>query len=190
MSIKVMLFGRLSFPNLWTPRAVGDEPDAVKKYDSNLILEPAHPCVALLEAAIKRAAAEKWQSKAGAMLTRLEQEGRVCLHKQPRITQAGEVYEGYEDRYWLGATSKVRPTAIGPQRQPLTEADGLLYSGCYVNMAVDIYAHSHPRGGNRVLAQLRGVQFVKHGDAFGGGRPAAADEFDELAVDEVAEDLV
>jgi hypothetical protein len=44
--------------------------------------------------------------------------------------------------------------------------------------------------GKRVIASLKGVQFVKNGDAFSGGAPASADEFDVVEAPEEADDLV
>ncbi len=48
----------------------------------------------------------------------------------------------------------------------LTEADGRIYAGCYVNFNVDIWAQDGQYTGIR--CSLNGVQFVKDGDAFGG----------------------
>lgn len=183
--MKVMVYGRLSFPDLWRARMQGEEGEP--KFAANVIIEPDHPCVAKLDAAIKAAAAEKWADKAKGMLTKLEAEGRLCLHKTARTNASGEVYEGYEDHYWVGANSKVKPLTIDANKEPLAEQDGKLYSGCYVNAQIDVFAHYHQKGGNRVLAQIKGVQFVKHGDAFGGGAPARPDDFDEVEV--AAEDL-
>lgn len=90
---------------------------------------------------------------------------------------------------YVSARSKTRPSVFDQQRQELTESDGKPYSGCYVNASIELWAQDNDFG-KRVNAQLRGVQFLRDGDAFGGGaRPADADEFDEIAVsDDTAED--
>ncbi len=62
-------------------------------------------------------------------------------------------------------------------------ADGKPYSGCYVNGIVDIWAQDNGFG-RRLNATLKGVQFVKDGDAFSGGTAVSADAFDDLGVDE------
>lgn len=169
---------RLSFPDIWRARMQGEEGEP--KFAANFIIEPNSPNVKLLDAAIEAAAKDKWEAKAASMLTKLRSEGRVCLHKDSRTNASGEVYDGYEDMFWVGANSKVKPLTLDSNKEPLTEQDGKLYSGCFVNAVIDVFAHFHPKGGNRVLAQLKGVQFVGHGDAFGGGAPASADEFDEV----------
>lgn len=186
--MKVKVYGRLSFPDIWRARMQGEEGEP--KFAANVIIDPKHPCVAQLEAAIKAAAAEKWGEKAKSMLAKLEGEGRVCLHKSARTNASGEVYDGYEDHYWLGATSKVKPKTKDADKSDLTEADGKLYSGCQTVLVVDVFGHFHPKGGNRVLAQLKGVQFAGHGEAFGGGAPASDDDFDEIEIPEEAADLV
>jgi hypothetical protein len=187
--VKVKVYGRLSFPDIWRARMQGEEGEP--KFAANFIIDPKHPCVAVVEAAIKSAATDKWGAKATSMLAKLETEGRVCLHKSPRTNSSGEVYDGYEDHYWLGANSKVKPkTRDADGKTDLTEADGKLYSGCQAVGVIDIFAHFHPKGGNRVLSQLKGVQFAGHGEAFGGGAPASDDDFDEIEIPEDAAELV
>jgi len=186
--VKVKVYGRLSFPDLWRARMQGEEGEP--KFAANFIIDPKHPCVAEVEAAIKAAATEKWKDKAKAMLDKLEKEGRLCLHKSARTNTSGEVYDGYEDHYWIGANSKVKPKTKDANKADLTEADGKLYSGCRVVGIIDIFAHFHPKGGNRVLAQLKGVQFAGDDEAFGGGAPASDDDFDEIEIPEDAAELV
>jgi len=90
-------------------------------------------------------------------------------------------YEGFEGNKFVSARAKVRPTVFDQQRQELSEADGKPYSGCYVNASIELWAQDNSFG-KRINAQLRGVQFLRDGDAFAGGsRPADADEFDEIA---------
>ena len=64
----------------------------------------------------------------------------------------------------------------------MTADDGIVYSGCYVNASIDIYAFDNVGKGNS--AGLRGVQFLRKGDAFGGGAAADESEFDEIGVAE------
>jgi hypothetical protein len=60
----------------------------------------------------------------------------------------------------------------------ITEADGIIYAGCYVDAIVDIYALDHKQFGKRICCGLKGVQFQADGDAFGGSAPVRDDEFD------------
>ncbi|EAA6845047.1 DUF2815 domain-containing protein, partial [Salmonella enterica subsp. enterica] len=44
--------------------------------------------------------------------------------------------------------------------------------------------------GKRVNASLSGVQFLRDGDAFTGGQPASADEFDDISEGADADSLI
>ena len=64
---------------------------------------------------------------------------------------------------------------------PLQESDGRPYSGCYVNLiGLEIYGFQHPKFGKRICAQLRGLQFLRDGDAFAVGKPADDTEFGDV----------
>jgi hypothetical protein len=114
----------------------------------------------------------------------LEAADKLCLHDG----DAKAEYEGFKGNKFVSSRGKVRPSVFDGQRQELTEADGKPYSGCYVNASLEIWAQDNSYG-KRLNAQLRGVQFFRDGDAFaGGGQPADADEFDDIAAPE-ADDL-
>ncbi|MFD1244790.1 ssDNA-binding protein [Paralysiella testudinis] len=73
----------------------------------------------------------------------------------------------------------------------LDSTSGKPYAGCYVNAKIDIWAQDSQYG-KRINAGLSGVQFIRHGEAFGGGAPATEADFADLAVadDEDEEALV
>jgi hypothetical protein len=73
---------------------------------------------------------------------------------------------------------------LNKDKSPLTEADGVVYSGCYVNGIIDLWAQNNNYG-KRINATLLGVQFAGDGEAFSsGGSSASADDFDDI--DDVA----
>jgi ssDNA-binding protein len=167
---------RLAFPNLW--KATAPKGGGEAAFSASFIMAPTHKQVAELKAAFKTMAKEKWASKADATLKALEAADKVCLHNGDSKAE----YEGYEGNFYVSSRSKIRPSVFDGQRQELQEADGKPYSGCYVNASVELWAQDNSYG-KRINAQLRGVQFLRDGDAFaGGGQPADADEFDEIAV--------
>lgn len=92
-------------------------------------------------------------------------------------------YDGYENQMAFKGSNSKRPTVIDRDKTPLTEEDGVLYAGCYVNAVVDLWYSDHPKGGKQVLGNVLGVQFVKDGEAFGADTAASVDEFDELEDD-------
>lgn len=120
---------------------------------------------------------DAWKANGAKILATLEASKKSIRDGDLRVNKAGDVYEGYEGHWYVTAKSPTRPLLIDQNRQPVTEADGTIYSGCYVNAIVEIYANTQPTK-KGVFAGLKGVQFVRDGDAFGGGAPAAADEFD------------
>lgn len=122
-------------------------------------------------------ATEAWKANGAKVLASLEASKKAIRDGSKRVNKAGDVYEGYEGNTYVTAKSATRPLLVDQHRQPVTEEDGTIYSGCYVNAIVELYANTQPTK-KGVFAGLKGVQFVKIGDAFGGGAPAAATEFD------------
>lgn len=167
---------RLAFPALFEPSSYGEGDPA---YSATLIMDPAQAEV--VDKAIAGVARDKWGAKADAQLKALRAAGKVCLRDGDEKAD----YDGFEGMMFIAARSRTRPTVVDGQRQPLTQSDGRIYAGCYVNASLEIWAQDNAFG-KRINCTLRGVQFVRDGEAFGGGRPASADEFDELE----AEDLV
>ena len=167
---------RLAFPNLWKATSPAGGGEAA--FSASGIMPPNHKQMAELKAALKTLAKDKWGTKADAVYKALDAADKLCLHNGDSKSD----YDGYEGNFYVSTRSKVRPSVFDQQRQELTEADGKPYSGCYVNMSIELWAQDNQYG-KRINAQLRGVQFLRDGDAFaGGGRPADADEFDDLGV--------
>jgi hypothetical protein len=57
-----------------------------------------------------------------------------------------------------------------------------------VNGTVEVWAQDN-KFGKGIRATLRGVQFVKDGDAFSAGTPVSEDDFDEIEAPETADDI-
>ena len=168
---------RLSFPDLFTARPFkpGDEP----KFKGTFLIEKDSPQIKMVEAAIKQAGLDKgWGAKTEAIIKSIRgNPNKFCF-------QDGDTkdYDGYEGMMALSASSKSRPLLLDRDKNQLVEADGRPYAGCYVNASLEVFGYNN--SGNGIAASLKGVQFVKNGDAFGGGAPASPDDFDDLGVDE------
>lgn len=169
---------RLAFPNLFEPR---EQINKEMKFDANFILSPADKAAA--QAVVKAVAAEKFGARSEQILAAIER-GRNCLRDgNLNLDKSGDVRDGFKDAFFLVAKNKARPLVIGRNKEVLTQKDGKVYGGCYVNATVDIFATTgQKQGGNGIFATLKGVQFVEDGDAFGGGAPADPDEFEDLGV--------
>ena len=167
---------RASFVNVHRKSAVGDgEPD----YNMAALFPPGHPAEKIMNDAIDAAAKEKWADKAPGILKQLRAAGKVAL--KDGNTKS---YDGYADQLFVSTRRSRRPKVVDKDgRTELTEEDGKPYSGCIVNLSLMIWAQDNAFG-KRVNAEIKGVQFVRDGDPFGGGgAPIGDDEF-ESVVDE------
>lgn len=164
---------RLAFPALFEPKTVNGEGDPA--FSATFLLEQNHPCVAEIREAMENLGKEKWAAKWPAIKKELDARDKGALHDGDSKSS----YAGFEGNLFVSARSKTRPLVIDRDKTPLVERDGRPYGGCYVNATIDLWAQDNAYG-KRINASLRGVQFVKDGDAFGGGGVATADEFDDL----------
>lgn len=164
---------RVAFPNFWVATAMkeGDK----KAFSGSFLMPLDHPIIAVIRAAITAVAAAKWGEGANDILRALIAGDKVCLHNGDLKSQ----YDGFSGNLYVSARSSGRPLVIGQDKAMLTEADGKPYSGCFVNAQVALWAQSNSWG-KRVNAQLRGVQFLRDGEAFGGGAVATPDEFETV----------
>lgn len=162
---------RLSFPNIFRPSAFSEDQD--KKYSATFIVPKDHPQRVAIEAEIERVAKDKWPKGVPKAVKRCLRDGD---EEKPDL-------EGFVNALFFNAANKTRPGVYDRDRSPLTEDDGKPYAGCYVNAVVDFWAQDN-QFGKRVNASLGGIQFVRDGDAFGGGRPATAGDFDDVTEDD------
>lgn len=189
---------RLSHPKLFHAERFDAKDEKSKpRYGASFQLAKGDPQIQEIEKAINEAAKEAFGDKAGAMLASLKQNPqKYCFHDgDVKTNNDGDpiapgcmvlaAHRRQEDgppgtfhRYKDPATGK--PAVV-------TEESGVLYAGCYVNASVEIWVQAGQYPG--VRCSLRGVQFAKDGDAFGGSRPAKAEDFEALAEDEDMADL-
>lgn len=173
---------RLAFPALFQPKAFNGE--GKPAFSASLILDPKHPAVKEIEAAINEVAKAKWANKADAILKQLKATDKLCLHDGDTKAQ----YDGFPGNLYVSARNPAKPLVVDADKTELAEADGRPYAGCYVHASIELWAQDNGYG-KRVNATLRGVRFYKDGDAFAGGAPASEDEFDEFD-DEGAEEAL
>lgn len=164
---------RLSFPDLFEAKAFqpGDEP----KFKATFLIPKGDPQIAVIEKAVLDTIRAKFGVKdAEKILNSIRgNRNKFCFQDGDNSS-----YDGYEGMMALGAKNSVRPLVIDRDRTPLAASDGKPYAGCYVNASVEFFAYDS--SGKGVSASLGGVQFVKDGDAFAGGKAASEDEFDAL----------
>lgn len=173
---------RLSFPNLWKAKEFKPG-DGKPRFDATFLVVPGSENAKKIHAAIAEAAGETYGAKADKMLAGMVGNGNKYCYLDGNLKD----YDGYEGMMYLACHSRTRPSVFDRDgKTPLAEDDGKPYGGCYVNAKVSIYAQAGENPGIR--ASFSGIQFVRDGDAFGGGRAAAAGEFEDLGT-APAEDL-
>lgn len=174
---------RLAFPVLFEAKTVNGE--GKPAFSASFLIDPADPQVKALNTAIDQVANDKWGAKAAAILKQMRATDKVALHDGDLKSN----YDGFPGNLYVSARSTTRPLVINNNKSPLTEQDGKPYAGCYVNASIELWAQDNNYG-KRVNASLRGVQFLRDGDAFVGGGAASEDEFDDISQGAAAEDLV
>lgn len=162
---------RIAFPMLFEPKPFND---GKPMFGAAFILPPNHPQVAEIKAKMKVVADAQWRPPSKVYQSIIAAD-RTALHDGNTKAQ----YDGYEGNLFINANAKpsAKPTTLNAAREPVGD-DGTIYAGCYVNASLEFWAQNN-KWGQRVNAQLRGVQFFADGDAFAAGPPPAGeDEFD------------
>lgn len=173
---------RLAFPQLFEAKTVNGE--GKPAFSATFLLDPTHPGIKEINAAIEAVAKEKWGAKAEGILKAARAADKVALHNGDLKAN----YAGFEGNFYVSARNATRPLVINADKSPLTEQDGKPYAGCYVNASIDVWAQDNNYG-KRVNASLGGVQFFKDGDAFVGGGAADESDFDDISSGATADDL-
>lgn len=168
---------RLAFPDLFTPRSVDGGP---LMFGATFIVPPNSPALAAIAAEEDRVAKEKWGEKASQIVAMIRANNRGAV--KPGILKAK--FDGFEGNFFVSANSKTKPTVVDRQRVPIEPASGKIYAGCYVLGHIAIWAQDN-KFGQRLNAEVTGVQFLRDGDAFSGGAaPSSVDEFGDLGAEE------
>jgi hypothetical protein len=175
---------RGSFLNVFTPRPDKDDPTKKPKFGANALLNKVKhaPQIAAVEKAIEQLLKEKKWARATVKSFPLGEASSKIN------SSTNEPYQGYDENHmYLTANHTRRPLVVALDGSALSESDGKPYSGCYINMNVDVYAYDKdPKHGRRICASLRSVQFVAEGEPFGGGENIdASKEFDDVDPNEV-----
>ena len=173
---------RLAFAqHLFEAGTVGGE--GKPAFSTTFILDTEHPALAELAAAEEAVAKEKWGAKADGILKAIRKADKGVVKDGDNKAN----YAGFEGNMFVSTRSEKRPNVYHKDGSQLTEADGVVYSGCYAHGMIEVWAQDNQYG-KRINAQVTGVAFSRDGDSFGGGAtPASADDFADLsAADEGA----
>lgn len=193
---------RLSFARLHKAeqsRNAKGEPQGTAKFSCTLLLDPSNPEHQKQIAAVKQAAQKvvtaKWGTKEnwpkanpatgmGGLI--------LCFGNGNDLPK---VYPGYKDMFYVKCADTSRPLLGNRAGQLVAEGDAQVpYSGAYVRARISPWVYfpnpKRPQSANGVNMNLRSVQFMRDGEAFGGGGSRSAeDEFDtQMAGDSKTQD--
>lgn len=165
---------RLAFAqHLFAAGTVGGE--GKPAFSVTAILPKDHPAIKELHAAEVQVAKEKWGAKADANLKAIRAAGKGVVKDGDSKAE----YDGFEGNAFVSTRSDKRPNVFNRDGSQLTEADGVVYSGCYAHVMVEVWAQDN-QFGKRINASLMGVQFLRDGARLSGGGVASADDFQAI----------
>ena len=127
------------------------------KFKISVIIPKNHPQIAELKAAIVKAIKSKFTSAEGLTnpLVDCDQSGASAAH--PYLTNC----------YTLRLYTKKPPKVTDRAGKAITEADGVIYPGCYVD--IDVSFKAWDINGSKSLGRyFNSVQFVNNGTRLGG----------------------
>jgi len=213
MGVKVQLRNvRLGFHDLWKAKVLnGGKPkfsaSLISSEDSEIRFENAkgekktYPLLggpdSIINRIIMKVIKEKWPTISEKGLREMEiwcwnkADGSTTRNEQSN--DDGEYYAGFGPETWYATAAKIESKAPGgvavmtAKKVPITEASGKLFSGCYVNAILDIYANETETG-KTISASLEGIQLKKRGEPLGFTAIDANDEFDEEESEDEDED--
>lgn len=180
MSKKIVIRNvRLSYEHIFTPTKFDESQDA--KYSATFIIPKDHPDLAAVKRAYYEAGQEAFASDfVGGAWPR----GYTCSLKDADTetdnngTVLSEKNPAYKGCYVIEANSSRRPITINRDKSAVTEADGIIYSGCYVNASLAAAGYTYGKIKKGVKCYLNGVQFVQDGEPFGADATADFDALD------------
>lgn len=175
---------RLSFAKLEKPLPVaeGGEP----RYDGTALLDPSdkehQAIIKTIKAAAEKIAKETFKGVVPSNI-------RLCFGPgDDKFAVKPDTYAAYKGLWYISAHEKVRPGIANRKGEAVMPGEPQFpYSGCYVNMNITLWCFPGGKGsGPQVNANLRAVQFVKDGPAFGRATVNVEEEFDAIEEDEDA----
>ena len=157
MKIKIAN-ARLSFNSIFKAESKFEGTDP--KFSAMFILDPrteeGKENLVRIKSAIRELEKEKLKGK------------ELPIDKLPLQDGSEKEYSGWQGNVIVSAASKTRTVVVGRKRQPVAEHDtvDVPYAGCKVHAIVDAWAMDHPQFGQRVVFELKAIQFAGDGEPF------------------------
>lgn len=162
---------RISFVNVFKPKSndKGEE-----KYGLTAMFTPDHPDYGLVKDRILAVASKEWGEQVVPVMKAMKIADKICVHDGDGKLK----YPEFRGLLYFNAYNLIKPTVYNKSGLSLEVDDGTVYSGCYANIIVDFWAQDNKHG-QRVNAEIQGLQFHADGEHLGGGgKTAPAEDFD------------
>ena len=167
---------RLSYPHLFKAKGFGRDQTGEKKFSATAIIDPDTKAgkanMDLLDDAIAAAKEAKWGNKPPKLKS-----DKICFR------DGDDDADETKGMMICVASNSKRPITLDENGDDVTEADDVLYAGCYVDMIVRIWAQDNEFG-QRINASLEGVKYRDEGAAFSGHSKTTAGDFDDDDADD------
>ena len=179
----------IGFPHLFTPDRFNDQSGLA--YSCRAFIERGSEADKKIQGAIVQVARELWKDKADTRIARFKGDPKSCFYQPGENFDWEKPYEGEGEAGCMvmsarravpiGADTGNAPAVVDRNKKPLSINNNPIYSGCIVNLVVDVWAQDSDKGSG-IRCTLIAVQFVKDGKPYGVAQ-ATADDFDDLGDD-------
>lgn len=174
---------RLAFPSLIAPRKMSEDSKQQPKYEVQLLIAKSDTqTIANIKRVAAAAARKKWADQLPKGL------------KSPLRDGDEKDYKGYPGNWYLSCRARDKPGMVDQNVQPIIDIEKFFYGGAWVRAELGAFAYEarDPDAPNRVLSRgvnfgINNLQFVKHGEKFG-GRKDPASVFDAIEVDDAQQE--
>lgn len=171
---------RLSFPSLVTAtRFTPNNENEIPKYKASFLLDPVKHADTIKE--IKNAAKDLMQKAWG---------GKPAGFKEidcfgdgnNKVNGEGAVYDGYKDMFYVSANNKSRPILLHKDKTTVDKEDieDVFQPGYRVNASINLWTQDN-QFGKAIRCSLRGIQFRREDEVFGGGSVDVDLEFEDFS---------
>lgn len=186
--IIVVTRARLAFARLHhaaQPVNAQGQPYGTAKFSCTLLLDPSNVEHQKQILAVKKAAAKAIEAKWGTKENWPKANPATGMGGLILCFGNGndlpKIYDGYKDMFYIKCADTTRPLLGNRAGAPVVEGDPQTpYSGAYVRARISPWVYfptpKRPRSANGVNMNIRSVQFMEDGAAFGGGGSRTVDE--------------
>jgi hypothetical protein len=190
---------RLSFADIWKPKSIrrkdGSESDP--KFSANGLIDKSGKNPVTGKPLTAKYMGKRMPLMDALKMAKLDALGKKLGDDKAKTAKVkpenyavrdGELenWDGYEGNWYISANNSKQPKLVGRDKRDLTQADGILYSGCYVNMVITLWCQLPGQSASgdpkplAVFGSLEAIQFVRDGDAFGAAPVDVDDAFDDI----------